>query len=79
MPEIQNGKIICFKGADKICGYVDEDPKQITYLVEQENLPAWKRQINGTWRALNVDLDKWMLFQRSKYIQNTPKYIKDGK
>jgi hypothetical protein len=70
-------KIICYKGAEEICRFVKEDPNQILHLVEHENLPAWKRNDKGTWRALNIDLFNWMVFQRDKYIKDTPKYFEN--
>ena len=63
------------KGASAICKYVEEDPKQILYLIEEENLPAWKRNQKGPWRALNIDLQEWVVFQRKKYLKDTPKYF----
>ncbi len=63
------------KGADEICGFVKEDPRQMCYLVENEQLPAWKRSEKGSWYALNVDLFSWMIVQRNKYLKDTPKYI----
>jgi len=76
MKNLPPTKIECLKGADEICEFIKEDPRLIIYLVEHENLPAWKRDGKGTWRALNVDLYSWMLFQRTKYIKDTPKYLK---
>jgi len=72
------GKIECLKGAEQICGFVKEDPRQIVHLIEHEALPAWKREGKGPWRALNVDLMSWMAFQRNKYLKDTPKYIKES-
>ena len=72
-------KIECLKGADQICGFVKEDPKQILYLIEHEALPAWKRNGERTWRALSVDLYNWMMCQRNKYLKNTPKLIESEK
>lgn len=68
-------KIVCFKGATEICEYVKEDPKQIVILVQEENLPAWKKGETGIWKALNIDLDLWMIYQRNKYLKDTPKYL----
>jgi len=71
-------KIECLKGAEQICSFVKEDHKQIVQLIEKEGLPAWKRPGERTWRALNVDLYHWMLYQRNKYLKDTPKYIKES-
>jgi len=71
-------KIECLKGAEEICEFIREDPRQITHLIEFEGLPAWKRNGERTWRALNIDLWNWMAFQRNKYLKNTPKYIKEN-
>ena len=65
--------VACFKGAEEICGYVREEPRDIAKLVIEEGLPAWRRGDNGTWRALNIDLDKWLQKQRSKYISTSKK------
>ena len=51
-----NIEVRCLKGAEEICGFVQEDHRNINELVKNENLPAWKRGSNGTWRALNIDL-----------------------
>lgn len=68
-------KIECLKGADEICAFVKEDPKNIANLVRDEQLPAWKRSQNGHWYALNVDLYQWLIGQRNKYLKDTPKYL----
>lgn len=68
-------KIRCLKGAEKICEFVQEDPKQILHLIKQENLPAWKREGKGPWRALNIDLWYWLLAQRNKYLKDTPENL----
>ena len=79
MKNLPPAKIECLKGADEICGFVKENPDRIAYLVEYEHLPAWKRSENGTWRAINIHLYEWMLFQSKKYIKDTPKYLKQSK
>jgi len=65
-------EVVCFKGKEEICGFIREDVNQLGYLVEHENLPAWKRNGKGPWRALNVDLYDWMIYQRKKYLKETP-------
>ena len=69
-------KIECLKGAEQICKFVQEDPKQIIYLIEHERLPAWKRDGKGPYRALNIDLWNWMLYQRQKYLKETLMHTK---
>ena len=64
------------KGSVAICRYVQEDPNQILYLIEHEGLPAWKRNKKGPWRAINIDLQDWVVFQRKKYLRDTAKFIK---
>lgn len=71
----ENNKIQILRGADAICKFVEEDPKQILNLITNEGLPAWKRNEKGPWRALNIDLQEWVLFQRNKYLKDTPKYF----
>lgn len=70
-----NSNVKILKGADNICQFIKEDPKRINELVKCEGLPAWKRSDTGTWRALDIDLYQWMIFQRKKYLKDTPKYI----
>ena len=43
---------ICLKGAKDICEAVGENPRNITELVRDKGLPAWKRDDKGSWRAL---------------------------
>lgn len=61
-------RVVCFKNAEQIGDYVGEDPKRISQLVIEEGMPAWKRNGCGPWRALNIDLDQWLIGQRSKYL-----------
>ena len=63
-------KVVCFKNAEEIAGYIGESKNSITQLVLEENLPAWKRHGSGPWRALNIDLDRWLVEQRDKYCQS---------
>ncbi len=63
-------RVVCFKNAEEIAAYVREDPKRINLLVADENLPAWKRNGIGPWRALNIDLDQWMVGQRDKHYHH---------
>ena len=65
-----NKRVICFKSAEEIAKYIGEDPNKINQLVENENLPAWKRNGIGPWRALDIDLDQWLVDQRDKYYLN---------
>ena len=58
----------CLRGAEEICNFIKEDPKCLGKLVECENLPAWKRNGKGPWRALNIDLMEWFVYQRDKYL-----------
>ena len=71
-------KVTCFKGAQEIADYIREDRKFITTLVLDENLPAFRRAGKGPWRALNVDLDHWMIEQRAKYINDRQNDAKDN-
>lgn len=70
--------VVCLKGAEEICKYIKENINQFSQLVKNEKLPAWRRNGCGPWRALDVDLDLWMVFQRVKYLKDTPQYIKNG-
>ena len=65
-----NKRVVCFKSAEEIAEYIAEDPNKINQLVENENLPAWKRKGIGPWWALDIDLDKWLVEQRDKYYLN---------
>lgn len=66
-----NRKIQCFRNAEEIGKYIGENPKYINQLVVDENLPAWRRNGCGPWRALDVDLDQWLVGQRSKYLRQS--------
>ena len=68
MPNPLNLGVICFKGAKEIADYIREDHRCLNELVTVENLPAFKRGGCGPWRALNIDLDSWLIEQRKKYI-----------
>jgi len=61
-------RVVCFKNAEEIGEYIGESRNSITQLVIDDGLPAWKRNGCGPWRALNVDLDQWLIGQRSKYM-----------
>lgn len=61
-------RVVCFKNAEEIGEYIGESRNNITQLVIEDGLPAWKRNGCGPWRALNVDLDQWLIGQRSKYM-----------
>ena len=63
-----NGRRVrCFKNAEEIAEYIGENGRQIGRLVLEEDLPAWKRSGGGAWRAIDLDLDGWMLRQSRKY------------
>jgi hypothetical protein len=61
---------ICLKGAKDICEAVGENPRNITELVRDKGLPAWKRDDKGSWRALPEDLQRWIREQRDRHISN---------
>lgn len=61
-------RVRCFTNAEGIAEYIGESAKQIAQLVRDEGLPAWKRNGIGPWRALDIDLDQWMVFQARKYL-----------
>jgi hypothetical protein len=65
----------CLKGAEEICKFIKEDVNCLGYLVECEELPAWKRNGKGPWRALDIDLMFWLVVQRKKYIGETAQTI----
>lgn len=60
----------CLKGAKDICVAVGENPKNMHELVNDHGLPAWKRDVNGTWRALPEDLRRWIREQRDRHISS---------
>lgn len=68
-------EITCYKNAEEIAKYIGESKSSITQLVLEEGLPAWKRNGCGPWRALNIDLDQWIVDQRNKYLSRS---IKDA-
>lgn len=61
---------LCLKGAKDICEAVGENPKHMMDLVRRYGLPAWKRDVNGTWRALPDDLHRWLREQRDLHIND---------
>ena len=61
---------MCLKGAKAICEAVGENPKHIMELVRDFGLPAWKRDVRGTWRALPDDLHLWLREQRDIHIND---------
>lgn len=60
---------ICLKGAKDICLAVGENPKNMHQLVRMHGLPAWKRGVKGTWRALPEDLRAWLREQRNQHME----------
>lgn len=60
-------RVICFKNAEEIGTYIGETARSIPRLVIDERLPAWKRNGDGAWRAIDWHLDMWMLAQAAKY------------
>jgi len=63
---------ICLKGAKDICLAVGENPKNMHHLVREHGLPAWKRGVKGTWRALPEDLRAWLREQRNQHLDRPP-------
>jgi len=49
---------------------MNENRNIITQLVHDEGLPAWKRHGTGPWRALNIDIDKWLVDRRNKFYHD---------
>ena len=56
------------KSSEAIAEFIGESPKVINHLVEFEGLPAWKRNGQGPWRALSCDLERWLIYQRNRYL-----------
>lgn len=65
----------CFRNADEIGEYIGESGRVVPRLVLEENLPAWKRNGTGPWRAIDLDLDAWMVQQSRKY---RPRSVNDA-
>lgn len=59
-----------YRGAREICEVVKVDWKKIDYFIKEEGLPAWKRTSAGVYFAIPSDLEKWVVDQRDKYINN---------
>ena len=68
---MRDRKVRCFKNAEEIGEYIGESPKSIGQLVAEEGLPAWKRKGCGAWRALDIDLDDWLVRQSEKYLKQS--------
>jgi hypothetical protein len=61
-------RVRCFRNAEEIAEYIGENPKAVNQLVADEGLPAWKRNGKGPWRALDLDLDQWLIGQARKFL-----------
>ncbi len=48
-----------------IARYVGEYEEEIPTLVKDKGLPAWRTRPNGIWKALQTDLDAWLM-QRAR-------------
>jgi hypothetical protein len=59
---------ICIRGAKDICAAIGENPKEMLRLVEEHDLPAWRRDGKGAWRALPDDLRNWLAMQRDRNL-----------
>ncbi|MGD9209603.1 MAG: hypothetical protein PVI90_02455 [Desulfobacteraceae bacterium] len=70
-------KVEMLYGADDICGFIKEDPGIISKLVSEEGLPAWKKPGQRVWRALNIDLCRWMVWQRNKNIGKKSEFLEN--
>lgn len=57
------------KGAKEIAEAGGFCWKQITTMVKDEGLPAFKRKGKGTWLAVPDDIAKWVKDQREKYLK----------
>ena len=62
---------LLIKGAAAIAREIGENRNTIPKLVEEEGLPAWRRDGQGPWKALPEDLTKWLREQRTKHIPKT--------
>jgi hypothetical protein len=58
-----------YNGAREICAAVGINWKEITYYVENKQLPAFKIDGKGNWLALPSDLEAWVLKQRNESIR----------
>lgn len=56
------------KGAKAICEAVGQDHKQISRLVRDEGLPAFRRGGKGKWLALPSDLARWIKVERDREL-----------
>jgi hypothetical protein len=63
----------CFRNSQEIAKYIGESHRNIASLVIEEQLPAWKRNGKGPWRAIDYDLDRWLIAQRHKYLSENIK------
>lgn len=70
--------VICIRGAKEICAAIGENPKEMLRLVEELNLPAWRRDGRGAWRALPEDLRKWLVEQRDRNLGRHPPPVLQG-
>lgn len=66
-----------YKGAVEICEAVGLNPRDIAHYVRTYDLPAWKINGKGTWRALEKDLVDWIYKMRNRYLGRP--YVKPAK
>lgn len=71
-------EVICLRGAKDICAAIGENPKEMLKLVEEQDLPAWRRDGRGAWRALPEDLKQWLARQRDRNLGRHPKPVLQG-
>jgi hypothetical protein len=57
----------CLNTAEEIGQFIRENPDRIKYLVENEDLPAWRRTPFGAWKTIDLELSEWLLEQSKKY------------
>ena len=70
--------LICIRGAKDICAAIGENPKEMLKLVEEQSLPAWRRDGRGAWRALPEDLRIWLAEQRDRNLGRHPRPVRQG-
>ncbi len=67
----------CLKGAEEIGEYIKVSGKVIPRLVEEEGLPAFRRNNKGPWRSYVPALDVWMEQQIAKHVARTRKLLEE--
>lgn len=60
---------IC-RNAAEIAAYIGINKEWIKRYKEHYNLPAWRFENKGNWKALKVSLDSWLVTMEGKHLDS---------